>query len=217
MAYGAIAAPKLAEPLPVISYTLPDAVLTTHAVHGADVNAGVVAFFHAVFNEELAEGKTYPQQGPMSLDAFTAYFFASTTIVAILAPPSADVSKIQTLEDAVAGRPWADCLGGCYYVKPNYPGRSSHNCNAGFLVPPLQRGRKIGGALAQSYLEYAPRLGYRGSVFNLVYKNNAASLRLWDKLGFTRVGVIPQAGLLKTGPGGAEEYVDAVVVYKSFV
>ncbi len=47
--------------------------------------------------------------------------------------------------------------------------------------------------------------------------DNVASLRLWDKLGFQRVGLIPKAGLLKTGPNGAEEYVDAVVVYKSFV
>lgn len=43
------------------------------------------------------------------------------------------------------------------------------NCNAGFLVPPIQRGKKIGGALAKSFVEYAPRLGYRASVFNLVY------------------------------------------------
>lgn len=48
------------------------------------------------------------------------------------------------------------------------------------------------------------------------YPDNVASLRLWDKLGFTRAGVIPNAGRLKTGPNGEEEYVDAVVVYKSF-
>lgn len=114
--------------------------------------------------------------------------------------------------------------------KPNYPGRSSHNCNAGFLVPPIQRGKKIGFALAQSYLIYAPKLGYRGSVFNLVFKSecqtaqsfahtpdNVASLRMWDKLGFTRAGVVPNAGRLKSGPNGEEEYVDAFMIYKSFV
>ena len=46
-------------------------------------------------------------------------------------------------------------------------------CNAGFLVPPAQRGKKIGSALAKSFLEYGPRLGYRGSVFNLVYKSES--------------------------------------------
>lgn len=107
------------------------------------------------------------------------------------------------------------------------PTTDRQNCNAGFLVPPIQRGKKIGGALAESFLIYAPRLGYKSSVFNLVFKSefyslysltadNAASLRMWDKLGFTRAGLIPNAGRLKTGPNGEEEYVDAVVVYKCF-
>jgi len=75
-------------------------------------------------------------------------------------------------------------------------------------------------------------------VFNLVYVNNVASircanytilgappfsvtspissLRLWEALGFTKAGLIPNAGRLKK-EGGGEEYVDAVVFYKSFV
>jgi RimJ/RimL family protein N-acetyltransferase len=47
--------------------------------------------------------------------------------------------------------------------------------------------------------------------------DNVASLRLWDQLGFTRVGVIPGAGRLRSGPNGQEEYVDAVIIHKSFV
>lgn len=47
--------------------------------------------------------------------------------------------------------------------------------------------------------------------------DNVASLKLWDQLGFTRVGVIPGAGRLRSGPGGEEEYVDAVIIHKSFV
>ena len=38
---------------------------------------------------------------------------------------------------------------------------------------------------------------------------------MWDRLGFTKVGRIPNAGRLKRSDGG-EEYVDAWVVYKSF-
>lgn len=34
--------------------------------------------------------------------------------------------------------------------------------------------------------------------------------------GFQRVGTIPQAGRLKSGINGAEEYVDAAVIYKRF-
>lgn len=91
------------------------------------------------------------------------------------------------------------------------------NCNAGFIIRPEHRGHRYGFHLGQSYLHYAPLLGYRASVFNLVYINNTASLRIWDKLGFKRVGLIPQAGRLKKSDGTGEEYVDAVVIWKSFV
>lgn len=47
--------------------------------------------------------------------------------------------------------------------------------------------------------------------------DNIPSLSIWDQLGFQRVGVIPKAGRLKTGPNGSEEYVDAVIIYKSLV
>ncbi|KAL1411433.1 hypothetical protein Q8F55_002389 [Vanrija albida] len=217
-AYGAIKAPAGSTgPLPVLSYTLPgDLVLTTHAVQGADADPELIDYLFGIFNKEIEEGKSYPQEDQMTRDQFVAYFFNSTTIVAIVSPASVDVGSLKMLEDARAGRSWEECTGGVYYIKPNYPGRSSHNCNAGFIVPPSQRGRKIGNALAESFLVYAPKLGYKSSVFNLVYSNNVASLRLWDKLGFTRAGLIPKAGRLKTGPNGTEEYVDAVIVYKSF-
>jgi len=39
---------------------------------------------------------------------------------------------------------------------------------------------------------------------------------IWDKLGFTRAGLIPKAGRLKKRDGEGEEYVDALVYYKSF-
>lgn len=105
-------------------------------------------------------------------------------------------------------------------------------CNAGFLVPPIQRGNKYASVLARSYLYYAPRLGYEASVFNLVYVNNAASVRsapshialhaispgfrLWESLNFTKAGRIPRAGRLKRADGQGEEFVDAWVFYKSF-
>lgn len=55
-------------------------------------------------------------------------------------------------------------------------------------------------------------------LLNIIFVlDNIPSLSIWDQLGFQRVGVIPNAGRLKTGPNGNEEYVDAVIVYKSFV
>lgn len=56
------------------------------------------------------------------------------------------------------------------------------------------------------------------AILNLLFiLDNIPSLSIWDQLGFQRVGVIPKAGRLKTGPNGSEEYVDAVIIYKSFV
>lgn len=54
-------------------------------------------------------------------------------------------------------------------------------------------------------------------MFNLVYVNNLASSKIWDRLGFKRVGLIPNAGRLRKADGSGEEYVDAAVYYKSFV
>lgn len=101
--------------------------------------------------------------------------------------------------------------------QPNYPGRSSHLCNGGFVVPTVHRGLRVGSTLGRSYLHYAPLLGYRGSVFNLVYVSNVASVKIWDGLGFQRAGLIPGAGKLKGKDGAEDEYVDAIVYNYQFV
>lgn len=107
-------------------------------------------------------------------------------------------------------------LAGYYYIKPNYPGRSSHLCNAGFVVPPTNRGLGLGAVLGRSFLHFGPAAGYRGSVFNLVYANNVASIRIWERLGFTKIGLLPAAGLLRTADGAGEEYVDAWIIHRDF-
>lgn len=128
----------------------------------------------------------------------------------------ADVSIADALEGAtLESLDWKQTLACYYYIKPNYPGRSSHICNAGFIVPDWNRGLGLGRLASRSFMHYAPALGYRSSVFNLVYNTNAASLAIWERLGFTKVGLIPGAGLLKR-PNAKEgecqeEYVDAWV------
>lgn len=42
----------------------------------------------------------------------------------------------------------------------------------------------------------------------MVYESNVASCRLWDSLGFKRIGRIPGGGRLKSQPG---EFVDAII------
>ncbi|CAA7264071.1 unnamed protein product [Cyclocybe aegerita] len=183
---------------------------------------GLIEYLRDVFARVVEDGMTYPQEEPLTQGAFEAYFFAADAFIGIIGKsPRADVvdgeHQATDIDAERDGRTWEEAVAGCYYVKPNYPGRSSHICNAGFIVPPKQRGSGCGSALSRSYVHYAPRLGYHGSVFNLVYVNNTASVRLWEKLGFTKAGRIPQAGRLKKKDGTGEEYVDAWVFYKNFI
>ena len=46
------------------------------------------------------------------------------------------------------------------------------------------------------------------SVFNLVYETNVASTKIWDSLGFERIGRVKKCGKLKSYPG---RKIDAIV------
>lgn len=60
-------------------------------------------------------------------------------------------------EEQGAGGWGRRCLG-TFYVKPNYPGRSSHICNGGFIVTDAARNRGVGRLMGEGYLEWAPKL-----------------------------------------------------------
>ncbi|CED85087.1 Acyl-CoA N-acyltransferase [Phaffia rhodozyma] len=234
MAYGNIEIPQrldTAEPLPILSYGLPSQkALFTFPLTLKQTPEELRQVMWQIFAVEIERGSTYPHRGEQSLKDFLNYYYsAGVVIVGIVvgadeAPGKGeDGAEVKgdgweglSIDEVRAGRSWEGCLGGFYYIKPNYPGRSSHNCNAGFMVNQTQRGLRVGLSLGRSYLIYAPKLGYRASVFNLVYTNNSASVRIWDSLGFTRAGLIPEAGLLKKADGSGEEFVDAIVFYKKF-
>lgn len=105
---------------------------------------------------------------------------------------------------------WDKLFLGTFHVLPNYPGRCSHVCNAGFLVSSKTRGKHIGSEMGKVYLKWAPLLGYTYSVFNLVFETNVASIKIWDNLGFDRIGRVKNAGRLK----GYDEPVAAIVYGK---
>ncbi|EJD40391.1 hypothetical protein AURDEDRAFT_70185 [Auricularia subglabra TFB-10046 SS5] len=225
-AYGAITrAGAPAVHLPPLAFPLtsdPTQLLAIHHVTLAETPQELLQLLHAGFNDELERGRTYPQEGPMDLAAFSAYYFAADVFIGVLVAKSGNATA-QTLDAARGGRSWEESVAGCYYasnkakrVKPNYPGRSSHVCNAGFFVLPVSRGKGCGSLLGQSYLVNAPLLGYKASVFNLVYTNNVASVRIWEGLGFEKVGKIPRVGRLKKADESGEEYVDAWVIWKEF-
>ncbi|KAJ7502948.1 hypothetical protein B0H11DRAFT_1987133 [Mycena galericulata] len=229
-AYGAIVRSISSGPLPTTFWylrrkagdTTSPPFLTVHhlSLSAAKSLDGLIEYLGTIMAKEIEDGMTYPQE-TMALDAFETYFFSGDVFLAILPSGgnggSEGTETSLTVEEARQERKWEDCIVGYYYVKPNYPGRSSHICNGGFVVPPRHRGGGYGSALAKSYVHNAPKLGYRASVFNLVYTNNAASVKLWERLDFKKAGLIPKAGRLRRKDGDGEEYVDAWVFYKSFV
>ncbi|GAA5844503.1 hypothetical protein JCM3766R1_007144 [Sporobolomyces carnicolor] len=224
-AYGTISTPQNTAKLVPRTYALAKEgeALTVFPVRRSTVPQDLVEYLAGIFNDTVQDGRTYPQQDQLSLDEFYAYFFAADCFVAIRdTPPPAlgqdglDRDAALSLNEVIAGRELKEAVLGMYYIKPNYPGRSSHNCNAGFVVPDHHRGLRVGSTLGKSYLHFAPLLGYRGSVFNLVYVSNVASVRIWDALGFTRAGLIPNAGRLRNAAGTDEEYVDAIVFHYDF-
>jgi L-glutamate-5-semialdehyde N-acetyltransferase len=81
-----------------------------------------------------------------------------------------------------------------------------------FVVPAASRGQGSGRYLVDAFLYFAPRLGYKSSIFNLVFATNIASIKLWDKYGFKRVGVVKGAGRLK----GHTELIDAYIYQYEF-
>lgn len=76
---------------------------------------------------------------------------------------------------------------------PNKPGRGSHVANASFMIDPAFAGRGIGRHLGEHVLELARSGGYRSMQFNAVVETNVAAVRLWQSLGFTIVGTVPEA------------------------
>ena len=83
---------------------------------------------YAEFAAELGrdDGRTYPQESPMSRNEFEAYFFARDVIVGIGEERPGDEEDGQVLEGdggvnallvAKGDRNWAEVIAGFYYVR----------------------------------------------------------------------------------------------------
>ncbi|OWF37166.1 L-azetidine-2-carboxylic acid acetyltransferase-like [Mizuhopecten yessoensis] len=147
--------------------------------------AQVHAIMTYIVNEE---GDSYPQEDLADVEDFRAYYLSHDVFVC------RDVTSGEVI--------------GSFYVKPNFPGRSSHICNAGFAVSKSSRGQGAGKFMVGHYLQIARDLGYQASFFNLVFVSNETSVKLWRSMGFTEIGRVPNAGNLK-GRG----FTDALQFY----
>jgi ribosomal protein S18 acetylase RimI-like enzyme len=98
---------------------------------------------------------------------------------------------------------------GTYYLKPNQPGLGAHVCNCGYVVAADAQGRGIAAAMCLHSQQQAVSMGFRGMQFNLVVATNTRAIRLWQRLGFRVIGVLP--GAFRHARLGD---VDALVMHK---
>lgn len=119
------------------------------------VPPSLVAFLCAVLNDEIDKGDTYPMTQHMFPDSFAPYWFANFGAVMLLGEILSPDQVWKMDED---GADWAKQCLGSFYIKPNYPGRSSHICNGGFLVTNAARNKGVGRLMGEGYLEWAPKL-----------------------------------------------------------
>jgi L-amino acid N-acyltransferase YncA len=75
----------------------------------------------------------------------------------------------------------------------NRPGPGSHVASTSFMVDPGRAGRGTGRALGKAMLQWARERGFRAVQFNAVVETNERAVRLWQSLGFTVIGTVPEA------------------------
>jgi len=132
--------------------------------------------FHPTFREVVEAGETYAYPPGLSSEEAKALWVEpgpGVTVVAV------DPKSGEVLGSAKAG--------------PNRPGRGSHVATASFMVSSAARGRGVGRALGEWVLAWAREQGYAAMQFNAVVETNTAAVALWQDLGFTVIGTVPEA------------------------
>ena len=158
----------------------------------------------ALMNLIIREGRSWPfDQEFESVDDWRGYFLSHSAFVVRAINNEMDSSK---KDSSRSGE-----ILGCFYVKPNYPGRCSHVCNGGFITAPRFRRLGVGRLMGRVFLRAAKDLGYKSSYFNLVFKSNVGSVFMWESLGFERVAVLENAAALE---GMEEGELDTAYGYR---
>ena len=133
-----------------------------------------------IWNQVVEDGVAFPQEECLTPESGTA-FFAEQTYCGVA-------------EDMDTGR-----IYGMYILHPNNVGRCGHICNASYAVRREVRGEHIGEKLVLDCLAQAKEKGFRVMQFNAVVANNTHALHLYERIGFTRLGVIPQGFRMPDG------------------
>lgn len=140
-----------------------------------------------IWNQVVEEANAFPQEKPFSFEEAEAFFRGqSHTAVA-----EADGKIV-----------------GLYILHPNNVGRCGHLSNASYAVSRSARGLHIGEQLVRNCMEKAKELGFKVLQFNAVVATNKGAVRLYDRLGFQRLGTVPGGYRLADG-----SYEDIILFY----
>lgn len=153
-----------------------------------EYEAGDLKAMTQIWNEVVAQGKAFPQRELLTEET-AAVFFASQTY-----------TGVAVYEGEVAG---------LYILHPNNVGRCGHIGNASYAVTSELRGKHIGRALVTDCLVQAEKNGFRILQFNAVVKTNETAIRLYEKLGFQKAGMIPGGFCMDD-----ETYEDIYIFFK---
>jgi ribosomal protein S18 acetylase RimI-like enzyme len=82
---------------------------------------------------------------------------------------------------------------GTFILKDNQTGLGSHIANASYMVAVDKFGLGIGKFMGEYSILEARKLGYLAMQFNLVVKTNERAVKLWQSIGFSIIGEIPDA------------------------
>ncbi len=142
-----------------------------------------------ILSPMLAAGDTYALPEDWSREQALAYW---------LAPEKQ--SFVAVLEGRIAGT---------YYLKANQAGGGAHVANCGYVTAGWAAGRGVARAMCAHSLEAARAAGFRAMQFNLVVSTNLRAVKLWQHMGFTIIGRLPEAFRHP-----AQGFVDALVMYQ---
>ena len=142
-----------------------------------------------IWNEVVREGVAFPQVDELT-EQEAADFFSNQSYTGVAV-------------DSDSGE-----VVGLYILHPNNVGRCGHISNTSYAVRSDKRGLHIGEQLVKDSLAVGARLGFRILQFNAVVAANVHALHLYERLGFTRLGRIPQGFLMKDG-----HYEDIILLY----
>ena len=131
-----------------------------------------------IWNEVVAEGVAFPQEDELTEESGLKFF------------KSQSFTGLAIQDGEVVG---------LYILHPNNVGRCGHISNASYAVKSDKRGMGIGEMLVRHSIKKAGELGFQILQFNAVVKNNVKALKLYEKIGFTQLGVIPKGFRLKDG------------------